>query len=54
MFNEQIKDVHIGNFIKQAVFEKTIELTRICNFMECNEDEVQEMYTAEDLSTKVY
>lgn len=53
MFNEQIKDIHIGNFIKQAVFEKTIELTRICNFMECNEDEVQEMYTAEDLSTKV-
>ena len=47
------KDIHIGLMIEQAVTESGIELSRICNFFKCPEEEIQEMYTQENLSTVV-
>ena len=47
------KDIHIGLMIEQAVTESGIELSRICNFFKCPEEEIQEMYTQENLSTDV-
>ncbi|MGC4129687.1 MAG: transposase [Bergeyella sp.] len=47
------KSIHIGALIEQAVAERGIELSRICNFMKCTEEEIQNMYTQENLSTDI-
>ena len=47
------KDIHIGQMIEKEVTESGIELSRICNFFKCPEEEIQEMYTQENLSTVV-
>lgn len=52
MFKGQIKDIHIGNFIRQIVSDSNIELEKICNFMNCSEDEVHEVFSANNLDTE--
>ena len=47
------KDIHIGQMIEERVAEGGIELSRICNFMKCTEEEIQEMYTQGNLSTNI-
>ena len=47
------KIIHIGELIKELVQERGIELYRICNFMKCTEQEVNEMYNMENMSTDV-
>ncbi|MGV0925535.1 transposase [Empedobacter tilapiae] len=47
------KNIHIGHLIKQRVKECQIENPRICNFLKCTEEEIQEMYQAESLDSKV-
>lgn len=44
------KNFHIGNIINQAVIEREIEISRICNFMKSTEEDIKEMYKQEDLS----
>lgn len=47
------KEIHIGKMLKTAVTESGIEISRICNFMKCTEEEIQEMYTQGNLSTNI-
>ena len=39
--------------LKTTVTESGIEMSRICNFMKCDEEEINEMYTQENLPTDV-
>ncbi len=45
------KHIHIGSVIEKRVIESKIEISRICIFMKCSEEEVMEMYSSEDLNT---
>lgn len=47
------KNIHIGTLINQAVTESGIAMSRICNFMNCNEEEVKQIYLQENLSTDI-
>ena len=41
------KEIHIGKMLKTAVTESGIEISRICNFLNCNEGEINEMFLNE-------
>nr|WP_315088575.1 transposase [uncultured Chryseobacterium sp.] len=46
------KNIHIGHLIKSKVLEhEDITLDRICNFLDCDEEKIQMMYTSENLET---
>lgn len=45
------KNIHIGNMIRNAVKESEAELSRICHFFQCTEQEIEEMYRAESIDT---
>lgn len=45
------KDIHIGTLISQRVTESGIEISRICNFLNCSEEEIQKMYQTKSLDT---
>ncbi|MDM1551516.1 helix-turn-helix domain-containing protein [Empedobacter falsenii] len=45
------KNIHIGSLIKQLVTENGIEMSRICNFLHCTENEVLDTYTSKDIDT---
>ena len=47
------KSIHIGILINKAVTESGTEMSRICNFFNCTEDEVIEMYQQENLPTDI-
>ena len=47
------KNIHIGQIIEKRVTEGGIEISGICNFMKCTEEEIQEMYTQGNLSTNI-
>ena len=47
------KEIHIGKMLKIAVTESGIEMSRICNFMKCEEEEVKQIYLQENLSTDI-
>ncbi|GEM53776.1 hypothetical protein EB1_35660 [Empedobacter brevis NBRC 14943 = ATCC 43319] len=47
------KTFHIGNLIKERVKEKEIELSRICNFMNFTEDELNEIYTRKSIDSEL-
>ena len=47
------KSIHIGILINKAVTESGIEMSRFCNFFNCTEDEVIEMYQQENLPTDI-
>jgi len=53
MLKTNIKDIHIGSLIYCSVLENNIELSRICNFLKCNEEEINQMYDAKSLDTKI-
>lgn len=44
------KHIHIGQIIKQSVPENGIKPSRICNFLKCSEDQIQNMYRQENLN----
>jgi len=47
------KDIHIGYLIKERVAETEISLSRICNFLKCNEEEIEKMYLEKSLNTEI-
>lgn len=47
------KEIHIGTLISQRVTESRIEMSRICNFLPCTEDEVKEMYQSKSMDTEI-
>lgn len=46
------KKIHIGSLINHAVTESEIEISRICNFLQCSEPEVEKMYQSESLNSE--
>ncbi len=47
------KNIHIGEIIKKRVAESGIEMSRICNFLKCDEISVNEMFKSKDVSTDI-
>ena len=47
------KEIHIGKMLKIAVTESGIEMSRICNFMKCDEEEINEMFLNESIQTNI-
>ena len=47
------KDIHIGQMIEKIVAESGIEISRICNFLKCTEEEITKTYNAENRPTDV-
>ena len=47
------KEIHIGKMLKIAVTESGIEMSRICNFMKIQEEEIEEMYQSKSLDTEI-
>lgn len=46
-----LKEIHIGQIIEKGIEERGIELSRICNFLKCSEEEINEMYKQKNLDT---
>ncbi|CAD7811908.1 hypothetical protein CHRY9390_02435 [Chryseobacterium aquaeductus] len=46
-----MKEIHIGKIILQKVQERDIQMTRICNFLHCNVNDVMEMFEQESINT---
>ena len=47
------KEIHIGQMIEKRVAESGIEISRICNFLKCSEEEIQKMYQTKSLDTEI-
>ncbi|MCT2563221.1 transposase [Chryseobacterium herbae] len=47
-----LRDIHIGSFVKAKAEELEIPVARIMNFLNCTEAEIQEMYGQESMDTK--
>ena len=47
------KNIHIGQMIEKDVADSGTEMSRFCNFFNCTEDEVIEMYQQENLPTDI-
>ncbi|TDX82562.1 transposase [Epilithonimonas xixisoli] len=47
------KNIHIGKLLEKRVEECDIEIDRICNFLNCSEEEVQKMYECKSLDTEL-
>jgi len=46
-----LKDIHLGTLIQCRVKEINIEDERICNFLNCTQEELEEMYQAENIDS---
>lgn len=47
------KDIHIGSLINKKIVESKIDISRLCNFMKCNEEELNQYITSESLDSNV-
>ncbi|SDR05946.1 hypothetical protein SAMN05421664_3338 [Chryseobacterium soldanellicola] len=52
MFFDQ-KDIHIGRLIELRISELEIDLSRICNFFMCTEEEAKKMYESKSLDCDI-
>lgn len=46
------KNIHIGQMIEQRVVESGIEISRICNFFKCTEEEILKMYQSHSIDSE--
>ena len=51
--SDNYKDIHIGSVIQKAVVESEIEIGRICNFINCDEQRINKMYESKILDTEI-
>lgn len=45
------KDIHIGKLINQKVTEDKVDVTRICSFLKCSTDDVNEIYASKSVDS---
>lgn len=45
------KEIHIGEFIKERVADMKIATERICNFMHCEESDLENIYKNKSINT---
>ncbi|EJL67794.1 helix-turn-helix domain-containing protein [Chryseobacterium populi] len=53
MTGTNFKEIHIGKLIKERTLELDLETSRICNFLRMDEKEIEKMYLAESMDTKI-
>ncbi|MBB6329143.1 hypothetical protein HNP24_000093 [Chryseobacterium sediminis] len=53
MRQKKFTDIHIGTMIRDRISECGVELSRICNFFKCREDEIEEMYSQKSFDTEI-
>lgn len=46
------KDIHIGQLLSKAVTESGIEISRICNFIKCSEEDINNMFQSASIDTE--
>lgn len=47
------KEINIGQMIEKAVTESGIAMSRLCNFMKSDEEEINEMFLNENIQTDI-
>lgn len=47
------KNIHIGTMVKMKWEEVEISLERACNFLNCSEEEIQEMFVSKSLDSEL-
>ena len=47
------KNFHVGTLIKNRANELEIGIDRLCNFLNCTEEQIEEMYESEGLNTQL-
>ena len=47
------KSIHIGKMIENTVAESRIEISRICNYFKCSDDEIVKIYQSKSLDTEI-
>jgi len=47
------KDIHIGSMIRKAVIENNVETSRICNYFQCTEKEIEKMYLSGSIDIQI-
>lgn len=47
------RNFHIGKMIEERVAEREIEISRICNFLKVEKQEVLKMYESDDIEVKI-
>lgn len=48
-----LKNIHIGECIRERADEQKIPIVRICNFFKITEDEINKMYNEKSLETEI-
>lgn len=48
-----LKEIYIGQLIRQRVLECDINVKRICNFFKCHEEDIEKMYEKQSLEADV-
>ncbi|WP_414843975.1 transposase, partial [Chryseobacterium sp. IT-36CA2] len=48
-----LRNLNIGSLLKISVSKNQIDISRICNFLNCTEKEVLEMYSSPSLDTEI-
>lgn len=47
------KNIHIGQMIEERVTESGIEMSRLCNFFRCTEEEIKTMFSQKSMDTEI-
>lgn len=47
------KNIHIGELLKQQVTDSGIKISRICNFFNCAEKEIDKMFVSKSLDSDI-
>jgi len=50
-FEVNLKNIHIGQLIKSRLKELGLSRERVCNFMQCEEDDIEEMLRHKSIGT---
>lgn len=50
---KSFKNINVGNLIRQKVTESEMDISRICNFFNCTEEEIEEMYESKSLQADI-
>lgn len=50
---KSFKNINIGALIEQRVTEYEIDISRICNFFSCTEEDIQNMYDSKTIETQL-
>ncbi|WP_261510197.1 transposase [Chryseobacterium paludis] len=47
------KNIHIGKTVETKVIERNIEISRLCNYFKCKENEIHVMFSSKSLDAEV-